>query len=107
MSERSVTHNTFVLERTYDAPVARVFAAFADWKAKKLWFGGPPDWEEVEAHMDFRVGGREVSKGGPKGGRCTPWRRATTTSSPTSGSSTPTRCTWGTSGSRSRCRPSS
>lgn len=68
MSERSVTHDTFVLERTYDAPVARVFAAFADWEAKKRWFGGPPDWDEVEAHMDFRVGGREVSKGGPKGG---------------------------------------
>ena len=68
MTERSVTHNTFVIERTYDAPVARVFAAFADWEAKKLWFAGPPDWEQGEATMDFRVGGREVNKGGPKGG---------------------------------------
>lgn len=68
MTERSVTHNTFTIERTYDAPVARVFAAFADWEAKKLWFEGPPDWEQGEARMDFRVGGREVNKGGPKGG---------------------------------------
>ena len=68
MSERSVTHNTFTLERTYDAPVARVFAAFADWDAKQMWFAGPEDWEQGEASMDFRVGGREVNKGGPKGG---------------------------------------
>ena len=68
MSERSVTHNTFTIERTYDAPVARVFAAFADWKAKTMWFVGPEEWIQTEAHMDFRVGGREVNKGGPKGG---------------------------------------
>jgi uncharacterized protein YndB with AHSA1/START domain len=68
MSDRSVTHNTFTLERTYDAPVARVYSAFADWGAKQQWFKGPADWVEGEARMDFRVGGSEVSKGGPKGG---------------------------------------
>ena len=68
MTERSVTHNTFVLERTYDATPARVFAAFSDWEAKKLWFAGPPDWDLTEATMDFRVGGRETNKGGPRGG---------------------------------------
>jgi uncharacterized protein YndB with AHSA1/START domain len=30
MTERSVPHTTFVLERTYDAPPARTFAAWAD-----------------------------------------------------------------------------
>ena len=30
MTERSVTHATFVIERTYDATPARVFAAWAD-----------------------------------------------------------------------------
>ena len=30
MAERSVTHATFTLERTYDAPPAKVFKAFAD-----------------------------------------------------------------------------
>ena len=68
MSERSATHNTFTLERTFDAPVARVFKAFADWEAKKKWFAAPEGWIEEEAKMDFRVGGTEVNKGGPKGG---------------------------------------
>ena len=30
MTERSVTHATFVVERSYDASPARVFAAFAE-----------------------------------------------------------------------------
>jgi uncharacterized protein YndB with AHSA1/START domain len=68
MSERSVTHNTFVIDRAFDAPVARVFKAFADWEAKKRWFASPEGWVQGEATMDFRVGGREVNKGGPKGG---------------------------------------
>jgi uncharacterized protein YndB with AHSA1/START domain len=68
MSERSVTHNTFTLERTYEAPVARVYAAFADWDAKQMWFNSPEGWVQGEARMDFRIGGREVNKGGPRGG---------------------------------------
>ena len=68
MSERSVTHTTFVVERTYDAPTARVFAAFADPKIKQRWFSGPPEWGQAEQEMDFRVGGREISRGGPPGG---------------------------------------
>jgi uncharacterized protein YndB with AHSA1/START domain len=34
MSPRSATHATFVIERTYDATPARVFAAWADRSAK-------------------------------------------------------------------------
>ena len=68
MSARSVTHATFVLERTYDAPPARVFAAFADPAAKVRWFAGPGDWVPPEWSMDFRVGGREVDRGGPTSG---------------------------------------
>jgi uncharacterized protein YndB with AHSA1/START domain len=58
---RSVLHNTFTIERVYDAPRARVFAAFADPEAKLKWFGAPPDWTERRQGIDFRVGGREYS----------------------------------------------
>jgi uncharacterized protein YndB with AHSA1/START domain len=59
MTERSVTHATFVLERSYDAPPSRVYAAWADPEAKARWFGGGEDAFE----MDFRVGGREHNSG--------------------------------------------
>jgi uncharacterized protein YndB with AHSA1/START domain len=58
----SVEHGTFVLERSYDAPPGRVFAAFADPEAKAQWFGA------ADYSLDFRVGGRETNGGGPDGG---------------------------------------
>lgn len=61
-------HDTFVIERTFDASPARLFKAHADVKAKSAWFGGPPDWDNGELQSDFRVGGKEYHKGGPKGG---------------------------------------
>jgi uncharacterized protein YndB with AHSA1/START domain len=68
MTERSVTHATFVIERRYDAAPARVFGAFADPVAKARWFEGPDEWVTLERGMEFRVGGREVNRGGPPGG---------------------------------------
>lgn len=68
MTERSVTHAAFTIERTYDAPPQRVFAAMADSKIKERWFNGPEEWGPDEHEMDFRVGGRETSRGGPPGG---------------------------------------
>ena len=60
----SVVHSTFELERTYDAPVARVWAALTDEAAKAKWFGGTPgEWELLERFMDVRVGGRERVRG--------------------------------------------
>jgi uncharacterized protein YndB with AHSA1/START domain len=56
MSKRSATHSTFVIERNYDAPPVRVFAAWADVNAKGQWFG--PGGEQVY-ELDFREGGRE------------------------------------------------
>jgi uncharacterized protein YndB with AHSA1/START domain len=65
MSKRSVEHATFVIERTYDASPARVFAAWADPAAKARWFG--PD-ESGEYELDFRIDGREINRGnGPDG----------------------------------------
>jgi uncharacterized protein YndB with AHSA1/START domain len=59
MSERSVTHSTFTIDRTYDAPPARVFSAWADPDEKRRWWAGGDD----SLQLDFRVGGRELSEG--------------------------------------------
>jgi uncharacterized protein YndB with AHSA1/START domain len=64
----NVEHAAFTLERRYAAPPARVFAAWADPEVKARWFGGPDDWERGAYALDFRVGGSEVSRGGPPGG---------------------------------------
>jgi uncharacterized protein YndB with AHSA1/START domain len=68
VKKRSVTHATFVVERTYDASPARVFAAWADPAAKARWFAGPDEAGPAEFELDFRVGGREINRGGPPGG---------------------------------------
>jgi uncharacterized protein YndB with AHSA1/START domain len=68
VTERSVTHATFVVQRSYPAAPARVFAAWADPAAKARWFAGPEEWGPDEFELDFRVGGRELSRGGPPGG---------------------------------------
>jgi uncharacterized protein YndB with AHSA1/START domain len=67
MTKRSTTHATFVIERDLPHPPAKVFAAYADPKKKTKWFGGPPGWDSFH-DMDFRVGGKESSSGGPPGG---------------------------------------
>jgi len=56
MSDRSATHGTFVIERTYEAAPQRVFAAWANVEAKGQWFG--PGGEQGH-QLDFREGGRE------------------------------------------------
>ncbi|MHA6531659.1 SRPBCC family protein [Paenibacillus sp. BAC0078] len=61
MTERFVRHATFVVERTYSAPPARVYNAWADPAAKAKWFSKADIF-------DFRVGGREYSSGGPPEG---------------------------------------
>jgi uncharacterized protein YndB with AHSA1/START domain len=59
MTDRSVTHATFTLERTYPVATARVFAAWSDPAAKARWFAGPDSSHE----LDFRVGGTETASG--------------------------------------------
>jgi uncharacterized protein YndB with AHSA1/START domain len=66
--KRSVHHDTFTIERTYPHAPARVWAAFATPEAKRRWFGPPEDWRDEVFEMDFRVGGKETSIGGPQGG---------------------------------------
>jgi uncharacterized protein YndB with AHSA1/START domain len=59
MSERSIEHAAFVVERVYDASPGRVFAAWSDPRAKARWFDG----SEGEFELDFRVGGWERRRG--------------------------------------------
>jgi uncharacterized protein YndB with AHSA1/START domain len=60
MSERSTVHDTFTIERHFDAAPGRVFKAFADPAAKALWFAGPPETKQEDVSFDFREGGRET-----------------------------------------------
>jgi len=61
VSERSTTHSTFVIERTYEASPERVFEAWSDPASKALWFG-PPQKPQGAYSLDFRVGGSEHLK---------------------------------------------
>jgi len=77
MEERSVTHSTFVIERSYPATPERVFAAFADPAKKRRWFAEDKGLEVEEFEMDFRVGGHERARYRFKEG--TPFEGATLT----------------------------
>jgi uncharacterized protein YndB with AHSA1/START domain len=64
MTDRSVSHGTFVIERRYPAPPAKVFGAWADGAAKGTWMDDPDyksDGSQYE--LDFRVGGHERFSG--------------------------------------------
>jgi uncharacterized protein YndB with AHSA1/START domain len=67
MTDRSVTHATFSLERVYDASPARVFGAWADPAVKTRWFTGAVDPGAPAMKLDFRVGGTEQSVSGAPG----------------------------------------
>lgn len=68
MTKRSATHATFVIEREFPHPPAKVFSAYSNAEAKAQWFGGPADWQGDKLKLDFRVGGRESVSGRPPGG---------------------------------------
>lgn len=62
MSEPSVIHSTFVIERSYPKAPERVFAAFADPAKKRRWFAEGEKHEIEQFEMDFRVGGAERTR---------------------------------------------
>jgi|GEM_PF-772980 len=61
MKQRFTTHSTFRIERMYRTSPERVFKAWSNQAAKARWY------QPAEV-FDFRVGGREVGRGGPPGG---------------------------------------
>ena len=68
MKFSTVSHDTFVIERTFDIPIAQVCRAWADPMLKARWFAGSAEALGAGYELDFRVGGREVNRGGPPGG---------------------------------------
>jgi len=68
MSRATTIHETFEIERTYDVPVATLFRAWSDPHRKARWFAGSADALGAGYELDFRIGGREVNRGGPPGG---------------------------------------
>jgi uncharacterized protein YndB with AHSA1/START domain len=61
MTNRSVAHGSFTIERVYAAPPQRVFAAWASQAAKDRWYGSGDDFlaSTDRYTLDFRVGGLE------------------------------------------------
>lgn len=63
----TVVHGTFTLERTYPVPPSKVFKAWSDPKEIERWAAPSDDWVFECEQFDFRVGGADLSKFGPKG----------------------------------------
>ncbi|MCU1462052.1 MAG: Activator of Hsp90 ATPase 1 family protein [Acidimicrobiales bacterium] len=66
--ERSQTHATFTLERSYPVPVTAVWHALSDTDARDQWFGAGEAFDVHQASHDFRVGGHGLEEGQWRGG---------------------------------------
>jgi uncharacterized protein YndB with AHSA1/START domain len=62
MVEPTVIHDTFVIERTYPAPIARVFAFLSDPAKKRRWYADSDTIAVEDFEMDFREGGTERNR---------------------------------------------
>ena len=58
-------HATILLERAYEAPPERVFAEFADPVVRARW-STPAEDVLIYEEADFRTGGKDVFRCGPK-----------------------------------------
>ena len=67
MTAAPVNHDTIVIERSYEAPPARVFEAFANPQARMRWGTPSPNVQLIYDEADFRVGGVDISRCGPRG----------------------------------------
>ena len=68
MTDDRLVFGAFTIERRYDARPERVFRAFTDREIKQRWMGCEHVASPVIEQLDFRVGGKEVSRGGGKDG---------------------------------------
>ena len=59
MTEPTVIHDTFVIERTYPATIERVFAVFSEPAKKRRWYAHSDSHDVDGFEMDFREGGVE------------------------------------------------
>jgi uncharacterized protein YndB with AHSA1/START domain len=60
--QTTVVHSTFSIEKSYPAPPSRVFRAFSDPATKRRWFHEGEGFEVLEWSLDYRAGGRELSR---------------------------------------------
>lgn len=58
----AIAHATLVMERTYNASPARVFAAWESVEARQRWSAPSPAITIRYEEADFREGGRDVSR---------------------------------------------
>lgn len=59
----STYQDTLVIERTFSAPIEKVWNAHASLETKQKWFKGPPEWKQTERTLDFHIHGKETMKG--------------------------------------------
>jgi uncharacterized protein YndB with AHSA1/START domain len=62
MSENSIAHGSFTIERIYPAKPQKVFKAYSDAAIKRRWFAEGEGWDIETYDLDFRVGGSESSR---------------------------------------------
>jgi hypothetical protein len=92
MTLSTVAHDTFVIERAYDIPVAQVFRAWSDPRLKARWFAGSADALGSGYELASESGARSSIAVALRVGPSSPTFRSIATSFPNNGSSTPTRC---------------
>lgn len=55
----TMTHDSFVIRRSYDAAPAAIFGAFAVQDRKRRWYAASPAHELLSYNFEFRAGGEE------------------------------------------------
>jgi uncharacterized protein YndB with AHSA1/START domain len=65
---KTASDTTLVIERTFRAPVERVFGAFTDPEVLKRWYAPVDGWTVPVSEVDLRVGGGYLLHLQPPGG---------------------------------------